>query len=69
MSIWVYKYRFWDAERNDSVISEEMYTLEAIRTGLGQPVIESGRKVPAEDVDASGQLKRRQSHRDTKEEA
>jgi hypothetical protein len=68
MFTWVYKYRFWDEDRQANCVSEEMFTLEAIRAGLGVAIIESGRKVRLADVDEAGQLKRRRSHRD-KEEA
>ena len=67
--MWVYKYRYWDEERQQNVVSEEMYTLEAIRAGLGIAVIDSGRKVPLQEVDEFGQLKRRRVTRNDKEEA
>ena len=67
MFTWVYKYRFWDEERQQNAVSEEMFTLEAIRSGLGVAVIESGRKVRLKEVDEAGQLKRRRSHRDTEQ--
>jgi hypothetical protein len=68
MFTWVYKYRYWNEDRQENAVSEEMFTLEAIRSGLGVAIIESGRKVRFNEVDEAGQLKRRRSHRD-KEEA
>ena len=68
MFTWVYKYRYWDEDLQENAVSEEMFTLEAIRSGLGVAIIESGRKVRFTEVDDAGQLKRRRSHRD-KEEA
>jgi len=67
MFTWVYKYRYWDEERQENAVSDEMFTLEAIRSGLGVAIIESGRKVGVNDVDSAGQLKRRRSHRDTEQ--
>jgi hypothetical protein len=64
MSTWVYKYRFWDEERQENAVSEEMFTIEAIRDGLGVAIMESGRKVGVNEVDGAGKLKRRRSHRD-----
>ena len=68
MFTWVYKYRYWDEDRQENAVSEEMFTLEAIRSGLGVAIIQSGRKVRLTEVDEAGQLKRRRSHRD-KEQA
>jgi hypothetical protein len=64
---WVYKYRYWDEERQENAVSEEMFTLEAIRDGLGVAIIESGRKVGINEVDGAGQLKRRRSQRDVEQ--
>lgn len=52
----VYRYRFWDEDRQQLVQSSAMATLECIRNGLGQPLIESGLRVPSDAVDLSGRL-------------
>ena len=67
MFTWVYKYRYWDEERQENAVSDEMFTLEAIRDGLGVAIIESGRKVGVTQVDEAGKLKRRRSHRNTEQ--
>jgi hypothetical protein len=41
----VYRYRYWDPESNQVKVSTEMFTLEAIKDGLGVPVFASGIKV------------------------
>ena len=69
MFTWIYKYRYWDEERQENAVSDEMFTLEAIRAGLGVAIIESGRKVRLDEVDGFGQLKRRRAVRSDKEEA
>jgi hypothetical protein len=57
MFIWVYKYRYWDPDLNALETSREFFTLEAIRTGLGMAIIESGTKVSLEQVDDHGRLR------------
>jgi hypothetical protein len=57
MLVWVYKYRYWDADRQEPVVSRDMYTMEAIRVGLGTPVLESATRVPEDQVDGNGRLK------------
>ena len=52
----VYRYRYWDDEKAELVTSKWEATLECIRCGLGNPVIASGRRVPAGDLDAFGRL-------------
>jgi hypothetical protein len=64
MFTWVYKYRYWDEALQENAVSEQMFTLEAIRDGLGVAIIESGRKVGIHEVDEAGQLRRRRSRRD-----
>ena len=56
MFTWVYKYRYWDEDRGENAISQDAFTLEAIRSGLGVPIIESGIKVGHENVDDSGRF-------------
>jgi hypothetical protein len=56
----VYDYRFWNPDTQRMEISKAPATLEAIRAGLGVPVIESGRKVPRSQVDPAGRLKAEQ---------
>ena len=57
MYVWVYRYRYWDAERLQQAVSRDMFTMDAIRAGLGNAILESGRKVRADQVDAHGRLK------------
>ena len=57
METWVYKYRYWDPELNQLATSEEFFTMEAIRSGLGMAIIESGVKVSMSDVDEHGRLR------------
>lgn len=56
MEIWVYRYRSWDSDREENVVSRDYFTLEAIRSGLGVPMIESGMKVRYADLDDSGRF-------------
>jgi hypothetical protein len=58
MFVWVYKYRYWDAERQEQAVSRDMFTIDTIRTGLGVAIMESGMKVRLEEVDDHGRLKR-----------
>ena len=57
MDTWVYKYRYWDPELNLLATSEEFFTVDAIRAGLGMPIIESGMKVSMSEVDEHGRLR------------
>ena len=57
MFVWVYHYRYWDAERQEQAVSQDMFTSDAIRAGLGVPIVESGRKVRLDEVDARGRLR------------
>jgi len=54
----VFDYEYWDPETSRMVPAELPATLEAIRSGLGRPVLTTGRKVLAEWIDTSGMLKR-----------
>ena len=56
MFTWVYKYRYWDADQQQDAVASESFTLDAIRRGLGVPIIESGIKVRHENVDDSGRF-------------
>ncbi|MBC8021783.1 MAG: hypothetical protein H7Y14_01610 [Burkholderiales bacterium] len=58
MFTWVYKYRYWNAERQVESISRDMFTMDAIRSGLGMAIMESGIKVRDDQVDSNGRLKR-----------
>ncbi|HUQ29745.1 MAG TPA: hypothetical protein VM051_14210 [Usitatibacter sp.] len=58
-SIWVYRYRYWDDDRQEQVVSSDMFTLDAIRAGLGTPLLESGMRVRSDHVDANGRLMER----------
>ncbi len=53
---WGYKYRYWDADLGENAISQDACKLEAIRAGLGVPIIETGIKVRHENVDDSGRF-------------
>lgn len=50
----VYLYRFWDPEAESFVVSRERATLDAIKSGLGSPMTETGIKVPRMEVDMHG---------------
>jgi hypothetical protein len=54
---WVYKYRYWDADKQEQAISGDLFTMEAIRAGLGTVIIESGTKVLSDMIDENGRLK------------
>jgi hypothetical protein len=56
MYSWVYKYRYWDADRQEQAISNDLFTMEAIRAGLGTVIVESGTKVRSDMIDANGRL-------------
>jgi hypothetical protein len=58
MLVWVYKYRYWDVDRQQPGTSVDMYTMEAIRAGLGVPVLESGMRVREDQLDEHGRLKK-----------
>lgn len=57
MDTWVYKYRYWDPDLNQLGTSEELFTMDAIRAGLGMAIIESGVKVSMSEVDEHGRLR------------
>lgn len=57
--VFVYKYRYWDDELQKHMESDDMFTLEAIRAGLGTAIHESAVGVQPEDVDESGRLTNR----------
>lgn len=52
----VYHYQYWDDAKQQKVTSKWEATLECIKNGLGTPILESGRKVPASSVDIHGRL-------------
>jgi hypothetical protein len=54
--VWVYRYRYWDPKSNEMVTAAREATLEAIKNGLGIPVIESGRKVTFSHLDRHGRV-------------
>jgi hypothetical protein len=54
----VFEYEYWDPDAGLMRPAELPATLEAIRSGLGRPVLTSGRKVLAEWIDSGGILKR-----------
>ena len=57
MFSWVYKYRYWDPEKQVQATSRDLFTMEAIRAGLGTVIIESGIKVRDDLIDGNGRLK------------
>ena len=57
MDIWVYRYRYWDEDRNENIMSRDYFTIDAIRAGLGIPLIDSGMKVQLRDLDDSGRFR------------
>jgi hypothetical protein len=57
MYSWVYKYRYWDADQHVQAVSRDLFTMEAIRAGLGTVIIESGIKVRDDLIDGNGRLK------------
>jgi hypothetical protein len=52
--VWVYRYRYWDPAPDQFVTSNRLATLEAIRHGLGIPVLESGMRIPRAFLDERG---------------
>ena len=56
--ILVFDYEYWDPDTSSMLTAELPATLEAIRSGLGRPVLTTGRKVLAEWIDSAGMLKR-----------
>ena len=52
----VYFYQYWDEDSARLVTSKWEATLECIRSGLGTPIIATGRQVPARDLDPFGRL-------------
>ena len=54
--VWVYRYRYWDPRANEMVTATREATLEAIKSGLGVPVVESGRKAHHSDLDGHGRV-------------
>ncbi len=57
MFVWVYRYRYWDADRQEHADSRDLFTIDAIRAGLGIAIMESARRVRADQVDENGRLK------------
>lgn len=55
-TVWVYPYRYWDENANALVVSSDLATLDAIRSGLGVPVLGEGRKVPTWMVSHNGRF-------------
>lgn len=53
----VFDYEYWDPETSQMRTAELPATLEAIRSGLGRPILTTGRKVLAEWIDSGGMLK------------
>ena len=58
LSVLVYDYEYWDPESQRMVRSARPATLDAIRNGLGVPVLASARRVPLHGLDHTGQQQR-----------
>jgi hypothetical protein len=56
----VYDYEYWDPASEQMKVSVAPATLDAIRNGLGIPILTSGRKVAAAEIDATGRVPVRQ---------
>lgn len=54
--VWVYEYKYWDVKRGDLVVAKYVATLDAIRNGLGEPIITSGRPMPRSMLDLDGRV-------------
>ena len=52
----VYDYEYWDPLQEGMVRAEGAATLEAIKNGLGQPILSSGKKVRFTHLDSSGRV-------------
>ena len=57
MDVWVYRYRSWNSDREENDTSKEYFTIEAIRSGLGIPLMETAMKVRFADLDDSGRFR------------
>lgn len=53
----VFEYEYWDADEMELVRSDFAAPLEAIRNGLGQPLLATGRKVAYSQLDTSGRIR------------
>lgn len=53
-TVWVYHYRFWNPRTNEMLRASRAATLDAIKSGLGVPIVDSGRKIPAGSIDEHG---------------
>ena len=52
--VWVYRYRYWDPSPDHFIVSNRLATLEAIKNGLGIPVLESGMRISRTYIDERG---------------
>lgn len=52
----VFDYEYWDPQRERMIRAEWSAPLDAIRNGLGQAIIDSGRKVKFGQLDAHGRV-------------
>lgn len=48
--ILVYRYQYWDEQTDQPVVSSGYATIMAIRSGLGIPIISSGKWVPIAEL-------------------
>jgi hypothetical protein len=52
--VWVYRYRYWNPSPDHFVTSDRLATLDAIKDGLGIPVLESGMRISRNYLDERG---------------
>jgi len=60
-SVMVYDYEYWDPERSQMLRSQVPATLEAIKSGLGIPLLDTGRAIARAELDALGRATRMRS--------
>jgi hypothetical protein len=53
----VYQYRHWNPSANVMEVSKDMATLDAIKSGLGIPMSETGLKVTRGQIDGAGRYR------------
>ena len=55
-SVMVYDYEYWDPDKGAMLRSHVPATLEAIKSGLGIPLVSTGRWVPLSQIDGLGRV-------------
>lgn len=56
-TVMVYEFEFWDPDAQSMVRSRTPATLDAIRNGLGVPVISTGRRVSLSRINSQGRVR------------